>query len=291
MDKVVVIGGSGFIGSHTADILTNLGYEVTIFDSKESPWLKSKQKMLIGDILDSDLIFKVLKDAKYVYHFAGIADIEESSLRPYDTINLNIMGTTNVLQAISKSKVNRFIYASTIYVYSPYGSFYRASKQAAETIIEAYNNQYGIDYTFLRYGSLYGTRSQEWNSMRNYIKQIINNGTIEYTGTGQERREYIHVEDAAKLSVDTLDVKYKNKAVTITGQQILYSQELIDLIFEIIGKKKKIKFKKPKLSNDHYLSSPYRFTPKSATKLVPRDFIDLGQGILELIEEISKESK
>ncbi len=290
MDKVVVIGGSGFVGSHTADALSERGYQVTIYDCKTSPWLREDQKMVLGDVLDIDKLYKTIDGARYVYHYAGIADISESMLKPYETININVMGASAVVQAAVKAGVERFIYASTMYVYSPYGSFYRASKQATETIIEAYHEQYGIDYTFLRYGSLYGPRAQEWNGLYGYVNQIISDRKLNYRGSGNEKREYIHVRDAAALSVKILDDKHKNQAITVTGQQILNSSELIDMIFEITGIRKNVEYHDEDIDSGHYKLTPYRYTPKQAKKLVPEEFIDIGQGILEVVEDISHKS-
>jgi UDP-glucose 4-epimerase len=245
--------------------------------------------MVVGDILDRDTVNTVVSGAKYLYHFAGIADIAEAKERPFDTINLNVMGTTVALEAAVKSGVERFIYASTMYVYSPYGSFYRASKQATETIIEAYSERFELDFTHLRYGSLYGPRSQAWNGLRRYVSQVIREGKLDYYGTGKERREYIHVHDAARLSVNILDEIHKNKAITVTGHQVLNSEELIDLIFEISGIEKNVIFSQDSLSQDHYVMTPYRYTPAQAKKLVPDQFIDLGQGVLEIIEYVHQE--
>ena len=291
MEKVVVIGGSGFMGSHTADALSNCGYKVTIFDKHRSPWLRDDQEMVLGDILDRNAVEDAVKGATAVYHYAGIADIGEASQRPFDTINLNVMGTTVALDASIKSNVNRFVYASTMYVYSPYGSFYRASKQAAETVIEAYSEKFGMKYTLLRYGSLYGPRAQNWNGLRRFVSQIVNEGKLDYFGTGKERREYIHVLDAARLSVDVLDEAHENAAITVTGSQVLNSSELISMIFEIAGCDPDVKFNGDKETNDHYIMTPYRYTPKKAKKLVPEEFVDVGQGILELVEEIHKEKE
>jgi len=286
MDKVVVIGGAGFIGSHTADALSNEGYKVTIFDKYNSPWLRDDQEMVLGDILDRDAVEKVVSGSKYVYHYAGIADIGAAAERPFDTVNLNVLGTTVVLEAAVKANVERFIYASTMYVYSPYGSFYRASKQAAEIVVEAYHDKFNLDYTFLRYGSLYGPRAQDWNGLRGFIKQVVKEGKLDYFGSGKERREYIHVLDAARLSVDVLDEAHNNTAIIVTGSQILNSTELIDMIFEIAGCEKNVKFEANKNNDNHYTMTPYRYTPKKAKKLVPDEFMDVGQGILELVEEI-----
>lgn len=290
MDKVVVIGGSGFMGSHTADELSSRGFDVTIFDLTKSPWLRDDQKMIEGDMLDFSSVSHALKDVKYLYHFGGIADISKAKNKPLETINQNVIGAAIAMEAAHKAGVKRLIYASTMYVYSPYGSFYRASKQSAETIIEAYSEEYNLDYTFLRYGSLYGPRAQKWNGLKKYVDQIIRNGELNYKGTGMERREYIHVQDAARLSVDVLKNKNKNQAITVTGSQVLNSNELIDMIFEICGVKKNVIMSDKERSNDHYVMTPYRYTPKSAKKLVPDEFIDIGQGILEVVQEIYSEN-
>lgn len=289
MDKVVVIGGSGFMGSHTADELSNRGFDVTIFDKSISPWLKENQNMIEGDMLDIDQVSKAIKEAKFVYHFGGVADIGDAKKIPFETINHNVISAAVVMEAAAKEGVKRIIYASTMYVYSPYGSFYRASKQAAETIIEAYTEEYSLEHTLLRYGSLYGPRAQEWNGLKRYVDQVIRDGKLNYSGTGSERREYIHVKDAARLSVDILDERHKNQAITVTGNQVLNSNELIDMIFEIAGVKKEVIINNKAKSNDHYTMTPYRYTPKAAKKLVPDEFIDLGQGIFEIVEDIYNE--
>ena len=289
MSKVVVIGGSGFIGSHIADELSRRGYKVIIFDQVPSPWLQEGQEMVIGDIHDLKAVTKAVKGAKYLYHVAGIADLGESTKRPYDTVQFNIMGTTVALEAAVQANVECFIYASTMYVYSNYGSFYRASKQAAETVIEAYHEKYNIDFTLLRYGSLYGPRAQDWNGLKRYVDQVVRTGKLEYSGTGKERREYIHVLDAARLSVDILDGSHKNQAITVTGHQVLNSEELIDMIFEIAGADRNVIFTEEGKSIDHYTMTPYRYTPKRAKKLVPEEFIDIGQGVLDIVEEIHNE--
>jgi len=283
--KAVVIGGAGFMGSYTADELSNRGVEVTVFDCIESPWVSPDQKMVVGDILDVPALEEAFQGADYVYHYAGIADIGEAKASPYQTINMNVMGVTTVLEAAVKAGIERFIYASTMYVYSSHGSFYRASKQAAETIIEAYVEQYGLDYTFLRYGSLYGPRSQSWNGLRKYVEQVVREGRLDYRGSGKERREYIHVSDAARLSVDILDNQHRNRAITVTGHQVLNSRVLIDMIFEIAGVEHNAHFSDG-MAGDHYETTPYRYRPERAMKLVPEEFVDIGQGILDIVEEI-----
>jgi len=131
-EKVLVTGSSGFIGSHVADALCEQGFQVNLFDAIPSKYKTKSQKEYIGDILNTGDIEIAMKDCQYVFHFAAQADIGLSSNNPTKTINNNIIGTQNILEAARKHKVSRFLFASTIYVYSELGSFYRVSKQACE---------------------------------------------------------------------------------------------------------------------------------------------------------------
>lgn len=286
MNKVLVIGGSGFMGSHTADLLSDNGYVVTILDKVISPWLRDDQAMLVGDAMDSNVLTSAMNKVDYVFYFAGIADIEEAKVNPYKTIEVNIMGLTKALEAGVKNNIKKFIYASTMYVYSAQGSFYRASKQAAEVIIEAYQENYQISFVLLRYGSLYGPRSQNWNGIKGFARQVISHGVIEYSGNGSEIREYIHVQDAAKLSLRALDDDYKNKAITITGNQSMRVADMFSMLFEIAGKELNVNYLDEQQGSSHYGNTPYRYTPKPSLKVIPTEFIDLGQGLLNIVEEI-----
>lgn len=290
LKNVLVIGGSGFMGSHTADVLSENGKIVSILDKVSSPWLRSDQNMIVGDAMDSDILESSMQGVDCVYYFAGIADIAEAKFNPYNTIEINIMGLTKALEAAVKNNVKQFIYASTMYVYSSHGSFYRASKQAAEIIIEAYQENYGIDFVFLRYGSLYGPRSQDWNGIKGFAQQVIKTGVLKYSGNGSEVREYIHVLDAAKLSVKALQEEYKNRAVTITGQQSMKVSDMFSMIFEIEGKEVDINYLDTHKSSSHYGNTPYRYTPKTSMKIIPTEFVDLGQGLLDIVEEIHNSS-
>ena len=149
--------------------------------------------------------------------------------------------------------------------------------------------EYGLDFTLLRYGSLYGPRAQDWNGINSFIKQIVNEGKLDYFGSGEEKREYIHVSDAADLSLEILSKDYANKAITITGLQVLNSKELIDMIFEIVGKDPVVRMNKKK-NDDHYVKTPYRHSVMHARKLTPKSFVDIGQGILEIIDSLKESS-
>jgi UDP-glucose 4-epimerase len=203
------------------------------------------------------------------------------------------MGSVEVIEACVRHKVRKLLFASTLYVYSDKGSFYRVSKQAVELILEAYQERYGLAYTILRYGSLYGPRAQDWNGLMRFVVQAVEEGRIVYPGTGQERREYIHVADAAKLSVQAIDPAYDNECLTITGTQVMTTKQMLETIGEILGREVEMVFTTTEAGYNlfRYATTPYRYTPKLGRKVVPSQYIDLGQGILELIGEVCGRQK
>jgi UDP-glucose 4-epimerase len=287
--KVVLFGGSGFLGSHVADALTKKGFDVVIFDMSQSNFINDKQKMVLGDILDPEQVNDVVQNSQYVYHFAGLADINEAKVKPVETITSNILGTTNILEACKNNSIERFVFASTIYVYSELGSFYRSSKQACELIIENYFDEYNLDYTILRYGSLYGRRANKFNFIHNAVSQALLDNKIDRKGNGEEVRDYIYVKDAAKASVEILSNEFINSHIMIKGTQSIKVKELLSMINEIMGNKIKINYSKEAHYEGHYQLTPYSFRPRLAEKILLNTYHDLGQGLLDTIYDVYKE--
>ena len=284
--KAIVFGGSGFVGSRVADKLTESGYEVTIFDLKTPKSAKKSQKFVMGDMLDAGKVKNAVKGQDIVYNFAGVADIDKATRSPVNTLKINIEGNTNIIEASKENKVKRFVFASSLYVYSESGSFYRCSKQACELIIEEYQKHYGLDYTILRYGSLYGIHADESNWIYSILTQAVKEGKITRYGDGQEIREYIHVEDAARCSVDILREEFKNQSVIIAGQQPIKVCDLLAMIKEILGNKISIEYRSSEKNTDHYEITPYTFKPKLAKRLFTNTYVDLGQGIIQILSHI-----
>tara|TARA_B100001750_G_C15425483_1_gene555272 strand:- start:256 stop:1179 length:924 start_codon:yes stop_codon:yes gene_type:complete len=285
--KVLVTGSSGFIGSHIADELSDSGYEVVLFDTVPSKYKTKNQKEFVGNILNQDDISSAMEDCDIVYHFAAQADIGSSSKSPTDTINANVIGTNNILEAAVKYKIERLMFASTIYVYSELGSFYRVSKQVCEKIIEEYQKEFNLDYTILRFGSLYGPRANEFNGIRDFLSQAIVKKKIIRQGDGEEIREYIHVKDAAQLSISALNKKYNNKHLIITGNQQIKIKDLLIMIKEIFGGDIEIAYGKEEELH-HYEITPYNYKPQVAKKITPETYYDLGQGLMDQIYDLGK---
>jgi UDP-glucose 4-epimerase len=287
MARVLVTGGAGFMGSHLVDSLVERGHEVTVFDREESRWLPPQARMVTGDLADLDGLGRAVRGHDAVYHLAGFADLNAARTRPLDTVHANILGTVHLLEAMRAAGVARFLFASTVYVYSREGGFYRCSKQACETYIEEYAACYGLRYTVLRYGSLYGPRADGSNGVYRLLAQAMSEGRIAYTGTPDDIREYIHVEDAARLSVDVMAAEFEGKHVLLTGPSALRAADLFTMFQEILGRDVAVDYRRAEGARaGHYSVTPYAFTPKPGRKLVTTEYVDMGQGLLQMVEEL-----
>mgnify|MGYP005621660369 FL=1 len=286
--KAVIVGGSGFIGSHVADHLSDKGYQVTVYDLNLSPWLRKDQRMVVGNVLDIQKLNETIEGSEVVYNFAALADLNQALDQPIKTVNINILGNLNVLEACRVHEVRRFVYASTVYVHSREGGFYRCSKQASEAYVEEYHKIYGLDYTILRYGSLYGPRADETNGLYRVIKSALESGIVSYEGDVEAMREYIHVEDAARASVDALNAEFTNESVVLTGQEPMPVIDMLKMLAEILGfPKDSVEFVEDKYAG-HYVRTPYAYQPKLGRKYIPPMHVDLGQGILQVINELNE---
>ncbi len=285
----VVFGGSGFVGSHVCDALQAAGHDVRIVDKNPSPYAQKGQRMLVGDILDEKFVTEAVQGADYVYNFAGISHLEQAHANPIATAQTNIMGNIHILEACVKAHaqkpLQRYVFASSLYAQGTKGGAYRCSKQACELYVEHYQQDFSLPCTIVRYGSLYGPRADENNGVYRFVYQAMSGDTITYYGPPTALREYIHIHDAAALSVDILQPQFANSQCIVSGHQALRVGDLFAMIGEILHKKLHITYDTD-AKHGHYQYSPYSFSPKIAKKLSSTCSTDLGQGLLSMMEDI-----
>ena len=286
--NVVVFGGCGFIGSYVVEELTLKGYKVIAADLNKSKYVEDKY-FIKCDILDKEKVDSLVKSSDIVYNFAGFANLDDAIENPVKAIELNVMGNLNILESCKKHKIKRFVYASSAYAMSDKGSFYGISKLTSEKLIEEYYNKFGLEYTIIRYGSVYGDRNYHNNYIYNLVKDAMETNQINHSGDGEEIREYIHVLDVAKLSIEIIESKeFINEHIILTGVERMHRKELFYMINEILNNKIDIKMNANGYHN-HYKITPYSFSPTRSKKLVANPYIDLGQGILDCINDIEKD--
>jgi len=293
--KVMVTGGSGFLGSHIVRELVKNGVETVIFDKTIPKSLKSPTEcadrfsFIKGDVLDYDAVFSAMKSCDIVIHAAAIANLDKARSMPVKTMQVNVIGTVNCLEAARNHSVKRFLYASSVYTAGKWGSFYRVSKQAGESLCKTFYEEFGLEYTIVRYGSLYGRDANEWNPIYNVLKALLTEGEYTYISSKDAIREYIHIYDAARETVRiALSPQFAGKAVLITGHQRIKVEELFSIIKEILGKDIKIHYT-PAEKHKHYVMTPYSFQADIPERVNLSTYVDITEGLLDCLREIQNE--
>jgi len=251
--NVLVTGGSGFIGSHVVDFLVKKKYNVTTFDL--SPPIRKNVKFIRGSILDKNCLQFALKNIDFVFHLAAVSDINKVRAIPVKTINTNILGTTYLLEASRNKNIKRFIFASSVYSFGTTGNLYTTSKISSELLIKNYRLLFGQNFTILRYSTAYGPRSREVDAVSIFVERALKNLDIVIFGDGQQKRNYLHVEDLAKGSMMALKQKTKNKIITLASKNNIKMFDLAKIIIRLTRSSSKIRFNKKNKRFDDFTSN------------------------------------
>lgn len=245
--KVLVTGGSGFIGSHVVDKLRDKGVNVRVYDMI-MPTYRNDIEYYQGSILDFDSIEMAMCEIDAVYHLAAVADVKDVFERPDYSEAINVRGTFNVLQAARQNKVKRVIYGSTIWVYSEAdvdkvdestslhapSHLYTATKLTSEYYCQAYSKLYGLEYTILRYGIPYGPRARDGAVIPIFVRKALNGEPLTIAGDGSQFRKFIYVEDLAEGNVLALQSIGKNKIFNLDGKEQITIKHLAETIKKIL---------------------------------------------------------
>ena len=286
--KILILGSSGFLGSHLVKFLLK-NNEVVQFDMNPPPQKIADSEFIKGSILDKTLVTSAMKDVDIVYHFAAMTDIDIVNDNPAQAIEVNIAGTSNVLEACVQERIERFIFSSSVYVYSEFGGVYKSTKQACELLIEDYNEMHDLGYTILQLGSVYGPGAKQINLISRLINEALSLKEIHHYGTGEEVRQYIYVKDVVQAAATSIDNNYKNKKIILLGNERITISELMDkIIFHTDSNIQKV------FHDDqygiHYKLSPFHTNPDGAVSLKIETPVLLNSGLKKTINAIKKES-
>lgn len=249
--KVLVTGGSGFIGSHVVDKLRDKGIEVRIFDMV-IPTFRKDIEYYQGSLLDLQAIRMALSGIDAVYHLGAVADVKDVFQEPHYSESINVRGTINVLEAVRLSPIKRIIYASTTWVYEgcsqdfvdektplgPPSHLYTATKIASENYCIAYSKLYGLETTILRYGIPYGPRARSGAVIPIFVGKALRGEPLTIAGDGSQYRQFIYVEDLAEGNVLSLKSIAKNKIYNLDGKEKISVKQIAETIQKIIGEVK-----------------------------------------------------
>ncbi len=271
---VLITGGAGFIGSHLAENLANLGAKVTILDNLSSgnvqnlKKLKRKVNFINGDIRNFDNCLQATKDIKIVFHAAALVSVPESMQNPQLCHEININGTFNLLESARINNVEKFIFSSSSAVYgnkegiilendscNP-ASIYGLSKLIGELYCKKYFECFGLKTISLRYFNVYGARQNpngEYAGVyAKFMHCIKNNKQITIYGDGLQTRDFISVDQVVKanLSFAMLNGELNGQAINIASGKSITLIELFEkLKAEFQNYKQEIQFKPARIGD------------------------------------------
>ncbi|MDP7195984.1 MAG: NAD-dependent epimerase/dehydratase family protein [SAR202 cluster bacterium] len=247
--KVLVTGGSGFIGSHVVDKLKEKGIDVRVYDLV-MPTFRKDIEYYQGSLLDLQSLRMALSGIDAIYHLGAIADVKDVYNEPHYAESINVRGTINILEAARLSGViKRLIFASTIWVYSDClvekvdettplispSHLYTATKLASEHYCISYSKLYGLPTTILRYGIPYGPRARGAAVIPMFVNKALNGEPITIAGDGSQYRNFIYVEDLAEGNVYALKRKARNKIYNLDGNEKVTIKQIAESIKKIVG--------------------------------------------------------
>lgn len=255
--RTIVTGGAGFVGSHLVQALLGEGAEVHVIDSSVDGRLDlvpRGAKLYNLDIRAEEAkAFIIRLRPDIIFHQASQGDVERSVRQPDYDAGADIAGTVNLLEASRLAKVRKFIYASSCAVYGDQPvdiieedtpqhpvSYYGLSKLTCEWYIELFHQLYGLSYTILRYGNVYGSvnsGNDEGGVVTKYLQCLAEGKPLTVYGDGEQSRDFVYVKDVVSANLAAV---YKGGQQTIqigtgTSTTIL---ELIQLLKEIVYEKK-----------------------------------------------------
>ena len=269
-------GGAGFIGSHIVDRLMNEGSFVRVLDdlsngseSNNSTWQKNERfEFLRGDMRNEDIVKKAMEDIDVVFHEAAKVSVPFSVKEPHLVLDVNVMGTTVVLDACRKQGVEKVVAASSSSVYGDTPTLpkietmptlpispYAVSKLGQENLTYAFCSTYGLNTTSLRYFNVFGPRQRGGayaGVISIFIKQAQQGIPLTIDGDGSQTRDFTFIEDAVMANMlASQSPNAKGQFYNVGGGSQITIDELADLIIELTDSKSTKEYRETRPGDVH----------------------------------------
>jgi UDP-glucose 4-epimerase len=304
--KIVITGGAGFIGSHIAEYWSDKA-QVTVIDNLRTGYTENLKHLpdvdfIEGDIRDKYLVDKVAKGAKYIFNLAALVSVPESIQKPEETIEINVKGLINILEAAKKYGVEKVVHSSSAAVYgddprqpkrtdmlpvpkTPYG----ITKLDGEYWCNFYSDEFGVKTTSLRYFNVFGPRqdpqSQYAAAIPIFVSRAIKNENIVIYGDGKQTRDFVYVKDVVKANVLAAESSLPKGVFNVATGRSVSILKLAEKIIDVTGSSSEIVFADPRPGDIKHSSADIIETTKTL-KFKP-DF-DFDEGLKNTIDFFSR---
>lgn len=298
---VLVTGGAGFIGSHTVDALLAEGATVRVLDDlsagkRENLSSHPRLELIVGDIRDVPTVDRAIAGVTHVLHLAAQVFVPASIERPVHSASINLTGFLNVLDAVRRTHVKRFVYASSAAVYgipeklpldedarimalSPYG----LEKSINDQYAGLYRELYGTSTLGVRYFNVYGPRQDPRSPYSGVISKFAEcaraSEPVTIFGDGQQTRDFVYVADVARANIAALRAEAGGVINIATGRSVTLL-DLVGAFDQALGRSLETRFQPSRSGEVRYSS----VVPKRAqTELGLTNCIVLNEGIRRLL--------
>ena len=262
---ILLTGGAGFIGSHTAEALLDRGDRVTVLDALDFGYDAAEKRANLarmagregfrfvqGDLRDGGLLDALLAQHRpeVVLHLAARAGVRQSLLDPSSYVSINVRGTVTLLEAMQRAGLGRLVFASSSSVYGVRsgGAFdesqasevpaspYAASKRAGELLCGTWHHLYGLQSTCLRFFTVYGPRQRPDMAIRIFTERISRGEPVRMFGDGSSARDYTYVSDIVQGVLAAVDRPLGHVIVNLGNRSPTPLRELIEAIGRTVGR-------------------------------------------------------
>lgn len=224
--KILVTGGAGFIGSHLVQRLVDNGHDVVVIDNeirgnKIPIGILSQIEYILGDVRNETLVDQAIKDVDIIFHFAAVLGVDVVADLPVETMDVEVIGTRNIINAARKYKIKKVFYASTSGIYSHSAivqtalseevvvdprTSYAMAKRYNEIYLASHHEETGIDCIALRFFNIYGERQDNRMVIPRFFEQAYAGEDLTVFGNGLQTRDFTYVEDAIDACVALMQV-------------------------------------------------------------------------------------
>ncbi len=277
-EKVAITGGAGFVGSNLGYMLDKQGYDVLLLDNLSYGHLDNlkKNKESFGTFKKIDIRTPDLKnyflDVDYVFHLAGISTLPVCQSEPLNSIDINVAGTVNVLEAARLTNVKRVVFASTAGVYENNTKFpckeddltnpsltYTLTKSFCEKLCHSYYKLYGLETCITRYNNVYGPNQDIHRTSPPFvayvIKELLQNKQPVFHSNGNQKRDYVFIDDVNTLNLSCMtNSNAINQIFNVSSGKVFSVNEIFKIIASILKTNLKPIFRESQLFWDKYPS-------------------------------------
>ncbi len=260
VERILVTGGAGFIGSHLVEALLGKGYKVRVLDNLSTgkvsnlPMDNANLNLVIGDVADGAVVAQAMRDCGAVVHLAAVASVQASVDDPVSTHQSNFVGTLNVCESMVKAGIKRVVFASSAAIYGNNGEGtaihedtpkspltpYASDKLASEYYLDFYRREHGLEPMIFRFFNIFGPRqdpSSPYSGVISIFSERAQKGLpITVFGDGEQTRDFLYVEDLVDVLVQAIDKpEVEVGAMNVGWNQAMNLKQMLQALQEVVG--------------------------------------------------------